>query len=476
MTAAAVTRRLASNEVRALLPLWMGGVLAASAAALTNRIGPGALPLVALTSGIHELSVVACVAALIALGAQSVGHEYTNRTLGLTLMLPVRRRRLLLIKLVVLAAMVLPLATGIWLLQLFAEMTALPWLAAGAALWSAPLWTMLCRGPLAGAVFSASVPGTVLVAMTLLIRLVDPAADADRLGRQVWSWLMVPLLAGGAVLGWQQFMRLESIEGPPRDFELGWRPGVRRDSRPGRPLWRLAKKELHLQRMALVLTILFVVMSVVWALFQTRLPGDASSPAVMGIASAIYWLGLPVLIGALATAEERHLGTLAWQRQLPAPAWQQWAVKATMTVGLSLVLAIGVPVLLAQVLWSIERPNVELAIVLTLVTTAASMYISSLCATGVRAALASLGAIPIALWLVTMTAVTLDRARPEPAFWSGREGGWLAFTLFVVVLLIGFASANHRPEPPAASRIRRQTLCLGGVIVVGLLVLEAARL
>ena len=36
---------------------------------------------------------------------------------------------------------------------------------------------------------------------------------------------------------------------------------------------------------------------------------------------------LALLIGSLASAEERQLGTLEWQGLLPMASWKQWAAK-----------------------------------------------------------------------------------------------------------------------------------------------------
>ena len=41
----------------------------------------------------------------------------------------------------------------------------------------------------------------------------------------------------------------------------------------------------------------------------------------------LYGALLAVLIGSLASAEERQNGTLEWQLLLPMAAWKQWAVK-----------------------------------------------------------------------------------------------------------------------------------------------------
>jgi hypothetical protein len=471
VTSRAVTLTLASNELRALLPAWIIGVLAASLAALTHdQAGAGLTPLT--LDAVHGLSLVACVAATMALGARSIGHEYTHRTLGLTLMLPVGRGRLFLIKLGVLAALVVPLAAFMWLLDLFESLRVLPWLSAGAALFLAPAWTMLTRNQLAGATFAVSVPGVVLVVLAFLYDLFDQSTSAERAAREIWAWLMIPMLAGGAVLGWRQFMRLQAIDGGVLEHHLEWWIRTPRSARTERPLWLLVKKELNLQKMTLVLTALYIAVSMVAILYQARLEADPQAPAVIGVASAIYWLGLPVLIGALAAAEERQLGTLSWQLHLPKPVWQQWAVKAGTTFSLALLLAVGVPMLIARLFWPAQTPNARMAIILVMVTTASSLFVSSVCATTVRAAIASLLAIPAGLWLVVMTAVAF-RGGFATDFWSGREDAWLILVSLVVALLVGFAYVNHRPEPPAAARVRRQALYLAALMGVGLLIIEA---
>ena len=95
---------------------------------------------------------------------------------------------------------------------------------------------------------------------------------------------------------------------------------------------------------------------------------------------ALNGLMLAWLIGSLASAEERHLGTLEWQTLLPVAAWQQWMVKAGVTLGLALLLAIGLPMLFA-----IDGPQlnpVYIGIVVVLAT--GSLYVSSLCSSGLR--------------------------------------------------------------------------------------------
>src|SRR5206468_2033217 len=158
-----------------------------------------------------------------------------------------------------------------------------------------------------------------------------------------------------------------------------------------------------------------------------NMPAPNRHVSFIGAATAIYALGLPALVGSLAIAEERQLGTLAWQLQLPTPAWQQWAAKVGTVFGVTLLLSIGVPGLLVPAIWPSERPLVEMPVVLAIAMTAVSMYVSSLCATAVRALVTSVVALSFVLGLVL-----------EPELWTGRERGSVALLSLVAALLVGF--------------------------------------
>ena len=469
------TTALLWNEARALLPIWMAGVGAVTIAGLTD--GPGVRALRRLIFvDIHAVSLVVCLASMIGLGAQIIGHEYSNRTLGVTLMLPLGRRRLFWLKQATLATLLLPLVVCVWWLDVFDKFPALPWLAAGTALTFAPVWTILCQSALAGAVFSAAVPGTVLTIISIVVRTFFGLVDDERVALEAWTWLMAALLPIGGVLAWHLFLRLEAIEGRATDISLRWLTGKPRAAVPGHPLWVLLKKELRLQQMAFALTALFVTGATAIALWDTWMYGDRLLTAPLRAASAVYWSGLPVLIGALATAEERQLGTIAWQLQLPTPSRLQWAVKIGTVFSLAILLAVIAPALLTEVLWPVERRNLPIAFILAIVTTAASVYISSLCTTGVRAAVTSLAAIPLSLWLVAAFALAIRRPPVSPALWTGREGSWLVVIVLLVLTLISLAFVNHRPDPPPLRRVWQQSLAIAVVLTAGVIGLEIARL
>ena len=76
---------------------------------------------------------------------------------------------------------------------------------------------------------------------------------------------------------------------------------------------------------------------------------DGAAMAALPVITAIQFMVIPLLVGALASAEERRLGTLEWQRLLPMPGWQQWTLKVATVLLLSTVLAVGIPVVLAAI-------------------------------------------------------------------------------------------------------------------------------
>jgi hypothetical protein len=439
-------RTLLSNETRALLPTWIVCVLAGSVAALTG-------------GDVHRFCVFAFTATTASLGALSIGHEYGHRTLDLMLTLPISRVRLFLVKLAVVGAMVLPLATGAWLLELFVDLPALAWLLGAGTLCFAPALTMLCRSQLAGLVFSLSLPGTALIAV--LIVTGTPLAARPPLA--TWSRLMVLLLAGGATLGWWLFMRLESIGAGAPGAHVRWWTRTPNDGEATHPLWQLVKKECRLQQMTFAVAALYVTACTAAAVFH--LPGPDPNVSFIGATTVVYALGLPALVGSLATAEERQLGTLAWQLHLPIPVWQQWAAKVVTTFSLALLLSSALPVLLVSVVWPTEGTFVDMSPIFFIVTTAVSMYVSSLCATGVRAVVTSVVAVSFALRLIVI-----------PGLWRGQEGLAAVLLSIVVLLLLGFAFLNHRPEQPTAARIWRQALSVAALLAFGLVILQTAHL
>jgi hypothetical protein len=468
-----------AKELRALLPTWLAGAVGLAAGATDFPVIRGAGVLVYfLTSA--------------ALGATAFGHEYTYRTMGLLLSQPVPRRRIFLIKIAVLAALLLALRllfgmfrfgridAGIYSLVL--------WLPLLGGLFLAPALTLLFRAPLPGAVFALAIPGILLVAGELLGVRYGHSAEAFRVGLVRWGMLV--LCIGSSLLAWRTFARLEAIDGrgadvdlPLPDLGLGAASDVRRRRHP---VWLLLAKELRLHHLAFAVAGLYLAGCVVAAmvLFPTVEREDAVS-----ILSLLYGLLLAVLIGALASAEERQLGTLEWQMLLPVSAARQWMVKAGTAIGLTLLLGFGLPLVLIATLPLVQRPY-HLAqlvqprqAVILVAFTAGSLYVSSLCSSGLRALLASVAAglavgLFIQLVMAIFAAVIPDalhlRALGRMVLLPRHTVDWLALAVIagLATLALRFGLENHRSADRLTPRVWRQATWMAVSLAAAVAILD----
>lgn len=438
------------KELRALWPAFAVAVVAIGALALLSNNRDADLGWVALYVG------------SLAITGLSIGHEYSNGTLATLLSQPVARHRLLLVKfgaalpmvalLVAVAVAVLPPGDGV-------GPSELPFLALLCGLVAAPWLTMVGRGPLAGILFASSITALAHIAadVALLVRYgsldvrgADPAAF--RTGVLTAALLGGTLLS--AIAGWRLFMRLEAVSGPAAGLDLGrWWPARHSATAlaPARstrrhPLWLLALKELRLQHLTLVVAPMFAVGWVALAIWY-------GANDVLHAVGFVYYGSLAVLIGSLASAEERHLGTHAWQTLLPIATWQQWCVKLAIALSLSLTVAVVMPTALAAGAVSVRVGHVGVIVLLTV----GSLYISSLCRSGLHALAWSVPVLVVALLLLGSRLVLALFTNPMllagALTAAGAAAAWFGFE-------------NHRAGKPAASRILWQAL----VIAVGPLV------
>jgi ABC-2 family transporter len=416
---------------------------------------------------------------VIALGAHSIGHEYAHRTLPLLLAQPVSRNRILTQKALVLLPMVLGLtmiasasfriagfeklwrADGLQTLLVFAPLSAIS---------LAPLLSMLGRGTLPGIVFTIGIMGVLMVAgesaATLRYGLRDrPAVELFKVAL-LWSTLP-PVCAGAAIAAWRQFGRLQAIDGH-RDLQVpAWlwpRPSdatvaVHRQH----PFLVMVRKELHLQQLTFVVVAIYVAAWIALWTLEHQAPEVPRLP--LQLLTTIYLALLAVLIGSVASAEERHLGTLPSQLLLPVAAWKQWAIKAATALGLALLLGIALP----YALYAVARPADdrmplrlwrEPAIVILLTTV--SLYVSSLCGSAVRAMVASIPvAIGSALYtgaaaglmrefaLLAVRAATVSesnrvRVLQRMAMETRIQYALILAAIVTIALLLRFAFVNHR--------------------------------
>ncbi len=160
---------------------------------------------------------------------------------------------------------------------------------------------------------------------------------------------MFAICGMAAIAGWWTFARLEVIGGH-RDFALpGWLTLAHRNyagstTRTRHFIRALVGKELRLQQIPYVVAVLYA--SAMATLPRLNLLAPDTLQISREPATVMYAGFVALLVGSLASAQERHLGTLEWQTLQPVPAWQQWAVK----VGVAWLLAIALGVALPAVL------------------------------------------------------------------------------------------------------------------------------
>jgi len=465
---------LAAKEFRALLPVW-------AAAALT---------IVADTwlrgTAMHSLVPVGMFAYIVgslALGAHVIGHEFTNRTLASLLIQPCRRSSVLLIKVSVLALMLvaLGLVARIVLFEsltrTFGEFPGYPtlYLPLIGGFCVVPYITMRLRSQMAGVVFTASLPGVTYVVALLggVIIYGTGTTAAEALARVVWLPAVEIFAAVGTVLSARSFMRLQDIDGGREELRLPRWLRVT-DANPVRPpLWMLVKKELRLQQLTFAMVAFYVLISTALAV-AGRLNPDFGREFPMRGVGMLYFALLPLLIGSLASAQERQFGMLQSQAMLPVRRSQQWMVKA----GVVLVLAFALGVVLP---WFVFAPPqlsraafLPLAATIVLLTTW-SLYISSWCGSGVIALAlllpASAAAMTLAKW-IDWTIISLLLQRSAVGAYAILTQPSAVFTLWMIVgtplaaLLLFFAAHNHWASERKPRILAVQVAWLAGWMVL----------
>jgi len=434
-----------AKEIRALLPLWLGSLAA------LGYLAWAAAANMASNGRISAFGILVYGGTSIALGALSIGHEYTHRTLSLLLAQPASRARLFLVKQVVVVVLLLILAMAAWITVFYPSnvATVIVVLTVLCGLCLAPLLTMVARNPLAGVVFTMSVAGMVWLPVDWLA--------AEPLKLTVFWRAMVALCAIAAVLGWRTFMRLEANESRGPHVHVDWSSAgsVAAPDRRQHPVWRLVSKELRLQQLTFVVFAIYVVGSL-------KLIGHVSDATVdlHAALSGLYSGILTVLIGSLASAEEREYGTLESQLLLPIASSTQWAVKVGVTLGLALLLAIGLPALIVGSNGRAVRINDWYACAI-LILAVTSLYISSLCSTGIRALLMSVAAAPLVLLVLAQFTFKSRHLTMSQA---------LLLACFLI-LVLWFGHDNHRSTEREAWRIGRQVFVMTGCLALAGVVL-----
>ncbi|MEO7273064.1 MAG: hypothetical protein ABIX28_21835 [Vicinamibacterales bacterium] len=490
MTSNAWTRLAARKELRALMPMTAATAVALIAVALLSKVVPGGLSPV---FGLGALAV-----GLAATGAWSVGHEYAYRTLGFHLSHPVARWRLLAVKLAALTIAVGGLGAVAWIaVPMDSVRTRVLMLALGtlSAVATAPALTMVCRTALAGAVFTLAIPALSWVVADIVGAVSGLGKHSDSRQQLQVAWLTystVGAAAVGSVAVWFLNRSLQAEgQGATRDVGGPAAAAVSPSTsdRPRQhPAWLLLKKELHLQQLPLVVAGIFVLMWSVVTLSERFTDGAAVS--AMPVITLMYFAITPLLVGALASAEERQLGTLEWQRLLPMAGWQQWTVKVATVLILSALLGVGIPVLLAAIHPSADVVFSEGSVAGVLALAVTSLYVSSWSPRGLSALLVSIpAAVSVAVVLAVLTILpgwapltdllfTRDFRPPTPSllngplFWGPRSI-LIAAAAGMALVVLRFAAANHRSVERSRARIGRQVGWIGAAVCLWVLTILA---
>ena len=485
------------KEVRALLP-WTIGVAVGSMALAVAANGN-------VTSiNYRELQVfffMAYALGALAISALSVGQELTHGTLAGLLVQPVDRFKVLALKLSVLAVALIGLGL---MASATLPQTYLPdspdlrrlliWGPVAAGIGLAPLLTLLSRRPLGGIVFSPTTSGAILAVSERLY----PFHKGDEAWTITWYGTLLVSAAGLAALV-ARFRTLEVAgEGAGRTAAAVSSPAetVAYIPTPKRSwLWLVVKKEFRLQQMTFAVSGLYVLGAVA-AMIVAAINPPYIYPT-FGAISIIHAYCIPVIAGSVASAEERHMGTLAGQILQPREMRLQWILKVVVTIGVTLLLAFGLPVLLMAIRPQVDTSfRVETDFMIGIgILGAAAMWVSSISNNPLLALLGTAPVIGLAglvggagfqflnrlvgSWIGHPFDWHRDHLLREAAFQEGMSRAWLRpfwqasiemeHSLYVIqvsllvsfgLLLLFFAARNHRTLDRNIRRVSGQLLML----------------
>jgi hypothetical protein len=236
--------------------------------------------------------------------------------------------------------------------QVFA---ATPWLLFG-VLSTLPFYTLAMRNTLSGLVVAFVTPsvgyGLVILAAALTGRFTGLSVEQFqdgllRHGREIF----IAYCAVVYWLGYRRFLNFQEMDPQGKEIKL---PGRFREAlaplanmfKPSysSPMKSLVRKEMELQRgifiIAATVTAMLLCEAIAWKLHPIESIG-----AVMAITLACYLMLVPTMAGVTAVAEERHLGTMAWQLTLPVSRRVQWRVKFSVALLTFVVVGLGLPML-----------------------------------------------------------------------------------------------------------------------------------
>ena len=455
------------KEIRALLVPWLACLAMMALGGLGAPVVRGYQPAV-------------YVLGMCALSGLSIGQEYTNRTLPLLLSLPARRERLFLVKWTVLAVMLLTINLAAFVTNVgvreFPDRSHL-WMAMACCLFIGPWLTMLARNALAGAIFAMALPATVFVSWQFLYFWITGFASTDDLA--VLRVIVFAVSAVAAVMSWRTFMRLEALDGGGQMRLPSWSAAATSDSvTRQRPTWLLIKKELALHQIPLALALFLIGGSLVALTLKNRVDHMV---LIYDVISVFYCGSTVLVIGCVASAEERQLGTHEWQLLLPVSSAWQWTIKVLVAVVLMFLISIVLPS--PFLYWMNDRFDILPVLQPSLMVEATGvlvfgLYVSSFSTNAMRAIVVAVVAFAVGFWPGSRLATVFEARRFLNGIRSRLFYGvftdnqlamrWLliyavellVFSLFASVVL-RFALSNHRSAAPVGRHTVGQALIVG---------------
>ena len=482
---------LLKKEIRLLLPSWSAAMLLAMVQAITRPYD------------FYVASLLFFGLTLMAL--TTIGREASLNTFSSLLAQPAERIRIWQTKLVVLAVgflsvfIVWVVAFGIAFVtgrgddttqwknsyNLFFTICLI-----ASATFTGGLWTTLLLRQIAGAFWLTLLVPAVLSGFAggflagtesdnLVIAVLCVVIGVYSVGGFLFArWLFFKAQdvgwSGGVIAlpEWQLFARAQN--------------GISRRTR--QPLLALVRKEFQLHQVSLLGAAGLLVLHLgVIALRKYHLYAKDSAGEALTSAFWILWLVLPPILGSMAVAEERRLGVLEGQLCLPVTRRLQFAIKASVTLLLGILLGGVLPMLLEAIgillgahnpMFGIEAHTGGLGLLLfqggVVFFAAALTLISFFASTLARSFLQAVG-LGVTIFFITFMLLLTDDRFIFHGFRSVHSAlpGVIAVPTIILTLL-GLAYLNYKDFRPGWPLWRRNLL--GGVGAFGFVLVASLAL
>ena len=354
---------LIKKEIRLLLPAWIVAMLLAILPACTRA--DDEIPVFLLGFGLTMMALT------------TIGRESSLNTFSTMLAQPAERLRFWKTKLSVLSAAFLTVFL-LWLVafvfswwtrggsDLVPEHILIAACLIATATFTGGLWATLLLRQIAGAFWLTLVVPAVLSGLT--------AAFLEVFDSELYVIAALCVITGIYSVGGFLFARWLFF----RAQDVGWtggnivlpewklfsaRSATGEEVRIRRPVFALLKKEIQLHQISLLGAAGLLVAHIgVLVLRANHKFAHDSAGEVLTAIFWMFWLMLPVMIGAMAVAEERRLGVMEGQLCLPASRRVQFIIKGFLALFLGVLLGGVMPALLEAIgagsgMWKTNGPT-----------------------------------------------------------------------------------------------------------------------